>query len=86
MNMAFMLHESAGGSVASSPATQEFAGLAASILTPELAALLPLLSVHDTDEYEALFLDLVRLHTSVDWCAHSQPVDLAAVTYKALNQ
>ena len=77
MNTAFMLHESAGGSIASSSATQEFAGL---------AALLPLLSVHDTDEYKALFLDLVGLHTSVDWHAHSQPVDLTAVTYKAPNR
>jgi hypothetical protein len=61
-------------------------GLTALILRLEIAASLPSLSIPNTDKYKALFLNLVGLHTSINWCTHSQAVDVATITYKAPNQ
>ena len=75
--MAFVLHDVPGGSTQPLPIiTQEFAGLAVDTLTPDVLVSLP---VHDIDEYDAMYLDLSGLHTSVHWHAHSQPVNVAAL-------
>ena len=63
--------------------TREFAGLASDILIPELVSSL---LGYDTDEYDTMYLDTSTLLTSLDWCCYSQPVNLAAVTYKVPNQ
>ena len=39
-----------------------------------------------TDEYDALFLDILAIQTSIDWHTHTQPIDLAALTYCVPNQ
>ena len=80
-NMVFALHDTPGAT-ANSP-TMEFTGLASDTLTPEVASSL---SGFDADEYNAMYLDTSALLTSIDWRCHSQPVDLAALTYKAPNQ
>ena len=68
--------------LATLPAPTEFAGLASDHITPVF--------IHeainaDTAEYEALF-SIVTLTTSVDWHAHTYPVDFAGLTYKAPQQ
>ena len=80
-NTAFALQD-VPSAVCAQP-TREFSGLASDILTPELVSSLP---GYDTDEYDAMYLDTSALLTSLDWRCYSQPVNLAAVTYKALNQ
>ena len=67
----------------SSTASQEFAGLASDILSPEIANLF---AVNDVYKYNALFLDISTLHASINWHLHSNPVDITAITYKAFNQ
>lgn len=78
----FPLHSEPTSTV-SSTVTQEFAGLASDILSPEIARSF---ATTDAYEYNVLFLDVSALHASIDWRSHSQPVDVAAITYKAPNQ
>jgi hypothetical protein len=61
----------------------EFAGLASDAITP---AFIRELSAVDEDEYTALIAAADSLTTSLDWRAHTRPVDFAGITYKAPNQ
>ena len=82
-NMVFALHDAPGATANSNSPTTEFTGLALDTLTPEVASSLP---GFDADKYNAMYLDTSALLTSIDWCCHSQPMDLAALTYNAPNQ
>ena len=79
----FALHDTPGATANSNSPTTEFTGLASDTLTPEVVSSLP---DFDADEYDAMYLGTSALLTSIDWHCHSQPVDLAALTYKAPNQ
>ncbi|KAG2363897.1 hypothetical protein BDR07DRAFT_1483145 [Suillus spraguei] len=61
----------------------EFAGLASDTITPVLICEL---FMAEKDEYTTLIATVDPFTTSLDWCSHVQPLDIAGITYKAPNQ